>query len=307
MRVIKCRSSPPIMLTLILAFLGAYRLRAQHIFSSQMQGTRRVCNNNPFAASLSQPLDIIVENMDTWLRNETTLSSYLSSAGSSYDHQRFEAFTEMSSCDHTCVGGECSGDESKIVCGLSLLREPCIIYSIGSNNQWNFELDALSLTPCDVHTFDCTGALTRFQPPDNPRLYFHHICLVSKHSEHSDDSSMQGGKMSLTTLQKKLGHSRLDLLKMDIEGFEWPILESWSEPDSAGPWPNALPMQILVEVHYRTQMKDLASDHLKDFKVASDMVRLSSKLNQLGYFTAVNDNNPFCPHCTELTLLKARC
>jgi len=118
---------------------------------------------------------------------------------------------------------------------------------------------------------------------------------------------MQGGKMSLTTLQKKLGHSRLDLLKMDIEGFEWPILESWSEPDSAGPWPNALPMQILVEVHYRTQMKDLASDHLKDFKVASDMVRLSSKLNQLGYFTAVNDNNPFCPHCTELTLLKARC
>jgi hypothetical protein len=94
---------------------------------------------------------------------------------------------------------------------------------------------------------------------------------------------------------------------MDIEGFEWPILESWSEPDSSASLPNALPMQIVVEVHYRTQMTDLASNALIDFKNASDMVRLSSKLNQMGYFTAVNDNNPFCPHCTELTLLKARC
>ena len=235
------------------------------------------------------------------------MSTMLSKVGNSHDHRRFDAFPEVASCNRTCVGGECSADESKIVCGLSLLKAPCVVYSIGSNNQWEFELDVLSLTPCEVHTFDCTGPLQRYHPPDNQRLHFHHACIAAKNSFPSRDSSMQGQIWSLETAQQKLAHARLDLLKMDIEGFEWSILESWSTLDPHGSQPVALPMQILVEVHYRTQMKDLADKDFEDFKSASDMVRLSSRLNRLGYFTAVNDRNPYCPHCTELTLMKARC
>ena len=37
-------------------------------------------------------------------------------------------------------------------------NDGCIIYSIGGNNEWQFELDLLQRTKCHIHTFDCTGA-----------------------------------------------------------------------------------------------------------------------------------------------------
>ena len=95
---------------------------------------------------------------------------------------------------------------------------------------------------------------------------------------------------------------------MDIEGFEWPILLSWPEIMRTEPVVSTpLPAQVLVEVHFRTQMTDLAADEEKDFKFPTDMVRLSTHLARVGYITAVNDPNPKCPHCTELTLLRVSC
>ena len=49
------------------------------------------------------------------------------------------------------------GDEEKHACGISKLAEPCVIISVGSNNQWSFEASIVNKTKCTVHTFDCTG------------------------------------------------------------------------------------------------------------------------------------------------------
>ena len=55
---------------------------------------------------------------------------------------------------------------------------------------------------------------------------------------------------TLQQMQQRLNHSRIDLLKMDIEGWEWPLIQSWpdfvSSPQEAEQ--AILPMQILVEV-----------------------------------------------------------
>jgi len=261
-----------------------------------------VCDN-PFASSLAFPMKEAVNQMRSGRLRAISSDAELLSTWNSHDQKRFDAFEELG-CESTCVGGECGADESKFVCGLALLHSPCVVYSIGGNNQWEFELDILAKTSCHVHTFDCTGPVSRFSPPDHGRHTFHHACLVAKEDDSFDDS-MVGEKWTLRTMQNKLGHQQIDLLKLDIEGFEWPILYSF--PTLTEKEAFALPMQILIEVHYRTSMKKLALSTEVDFKSAADMVLLSSHLKNLGYFSAVRDDNHFCQSCTELTLIRALC
>lgn len=267
-------------------------------------GAETLCGN-PFESSLHVSLKHAKKYMHDWQLTVPALEAALvSNGGSRHNHKRFDAFEELG-CDTTCVGGDCSQDESKIVCGLHLLKPPCIVYSIGGNNQWQFEEDVLEKTNCIVHTFDCTGPRERFTPPLHPKLNFHHICLVSDETE-MHDAIMEGKRWTLASMQKNLGHNQIDLLKLDVEGFEWDVLQSWLAL-SISPEPFALPMQILMELHYRTQMKQLAPTADEDFKSVSDVVVLSSLLKTLGYFSAINYRNPHCPHCTELTLIRTTC
>lgn len=60
---------------------------------------------------------------------------------------------------------------------------------------------------------------------------------------------MEGEMWTLLQMQQKLGHTRIDMLKMDIEGFELNIFDSW--PELAYEQLSEqflLPHQILVEV-----------------------------------------------------------
>jgi hypothetical protein len=165
----------------------------------------------------------------------------------------------MTNCTSvSCVGGECREDASKIVCGLEQLNkeattkaDTCIVYSIGGNNQWEVELDILNRTTCDVHTFDCTGLISRFEVPNNPRLHFHHTCLSAYPELFGEPRPgfMKGESWTLLEMQQRLGHKRIDLLKVDIEGWEFPLFESWPDLYRATESEHILlPMQLLVEV-----------------------------------------------------------
>jgi hypothetical protein len=99
---------------------------------------------------------------------------------------------------------------------------------------------------------------------------------------------------------------------MDIEGYEWPIFESWPElGDTNQAADMVLPMQILVEVHYWTRMRALwlpgQQIDTTDFKFPKDMVKLQEHLLKAGYAVAYRDDNKACPHCTELTLVRYQC
>jgi len=75
------------------------------------------------------------------------------------------------------IGPSCStvleaygkGDGEKRACSLSQIARTagrnCIIYSIGSNNMWEFEEDIFQRTTCRVETFDCTMHES-IQPPE---------------------------------------------------------------------------------------------------------------------------------------------
>jgi hypothetical protein len=278
-----------------------------------------VCRENPYAASFHSSLVSIRSQADTWLEN---MDSHLQNAAKEemkeHSWARFFPFDAMAECNTTCVGAKCRTDLSKIVCGIEQLQteEKCVVYSVGGNNQWQFELDILEKTPCEVHTFDCTGNITRFRKPAHPRLSFHHICLGAEHVPYDQDHKCKGGIcgdiLTLYQIQIMLGHKRIDLFKIDIEGYEWPLFESWPElSDTNQAADMVLPMQVLVEVHYQTQMRDLwppgQNLRRKSFKSAEDMVKLQEHLLKAGYAVAFRDDNRRCRHCTELTLVRYQC
>ena len=70
-------------------------------------------------------------------------------------HRRFDimmpAVQEV--CSHLMRIGN-QGDGGKLICGLDRIphteETPCIVYSIGSNNQWDFETDIVRSTTCSV-------------------------------------------------------------------------------------------------------------------------------------------------------------
>jgi len=174
---------------------------------------------------------------------------------------------------------------------------------VGGNNEWEFEQDILRKTECEIHTFDCTGTKSRFVVPKHPKLHFHYICV---HTHHMAASGDNGEFWTFGEIARFLNHTRVDLLKMDVEGFEWPLFLSWADLDHSRASESLLPMQILVEVHYQTQMSDLARDEFKSFKFPTDMVRLQSHFLRLGY-SVVKRRTHICLHCVELTLLRIRC
>jgi len=150
----------------------------------------------------------------------------------------------MTDCQKSCIGGPCLSDESKIVCGLDQLQKNCLVNSIGGNNQWKFERHILSQTPCHVHTSDCTPPRAS-QNLVTINLAF--IMFVWAANTCLANDAVCGPVMTLL-----LGHEQIDLLKMDVEGYKWPVFESWpvlSSTISSNKEDIILPMQVLVEIH----------------------------------------------------------
>ena len=165
------------------------------------------------------------------------------------------------------VGPACSalevyaaGDDAKRACGLSQLRAPCHVASVGSNGQWAFEKDVVARTRCHIDTFDCTVsknkrlvAEQRAQPPRSirHRVTLHDKC-VGKRAVATTAAGL-GPIVNLSTLLATRGgglgetSSKSSLLKMDAEGSEYEVLGRMGAAELA-----ALPPQIALELHFKS-------------------------------------------------------
>ena len=79
-----------------------------------------------------------------------------------------------------------------------------------------------------------------FRPPVDPR----HVSHAMIPDAPADGASVSGEVRRLGTLASLLGQERIDLLKMDIEGAEYCVI------DDLAPQP-LLPEQLLIEFHHR--------------------------------------------------------
>lgn len=141
-----------------------------------------------------------------------------------------------------------------------------IVYSFGVGEDASFDMALIEKYNLTVHAFDPTpksiewvrtqGLSKRFvmheygvaafdgnvsfNPPENPEHVSH--TLLERPS--TKDKAISVPVKRLSTIMKELGHSRIDILKMDIEGAEYDVIEDIRKSDMR-------PQQFLVEFHHR--------------------------------------------------------
>ena len=147
-------------------------------------------------------------------------------------------------------------DGNKWVCGLSHIghgfenidnpdrkNHSCIIYSIGSRNNFQFEESILQNAPkhCQVHTFDPYSIYDH--APYHTRFHFHQIGVDYRDYVTTDNRHFQ----TIPDIMKSLNHQHIDILKIDVEGAEWPVFTKLNF--SSNTWPIG---QIQIESMYCT-------------------------------------------------------
>ena len=139
------------------------------------------------------------------------------------------------------------GDGVKWVCGIRDIAPPCIVYSAGSGGSAQFERSVLALTACEVHIFDPT-AKAGDTPDNQKRLHFHAIGFGARDGSSQLKNGLHGRfeLARLDTIMRRLNHTFLDILKMDIEGFEGDMVDQLAKMGRAAPVPIG---QLLIEVH----------------------------------------------------------
>jgi FkbM family methyltransferase len=163
--------------------------------------------------------------------------------------------------DSVCLG---SARTTWCVCPDGL-GPSSIVYSIGVGEDISFDLELIRRFGVCVHAFDPTprsiewlakqslpgnfllhpygvadfDGHAKFRPPANPAHVSH--TLVERHTPWP---AIEVPVHRLSSIMKELGHERIDLLKMDIEGAEYPVLKDMLA--------SAIPVhQLLAEFHHR--------------------------------------------------------
>jgi FkbM family methyltransferase len=147
-----------------------------------------------------------------------------------------------------------------------LLDSRSVAYSFGVGQDVSFDLALIDRFGLTVHGFDPTprsrawvlahslpaafvfhdygiadfdGAMTFYPPKREDHVSYSAVPRATRSA-----ASIQGQVLCLATIMRTLGHDHVDLLKMDVEGFEYDVIDALVE--------NRIPVhQLLVEFHHR--------------------------------------------------------
>ncbi|KJA26572.1 hypothetical protein HYPSUDRAFT_63847 [Hypholoma sublateritium FD-334 SS-4] len=162
----------------------------------------------------------------------------------------WDFFPAAYNCPHEVERLGALGDGGKWVCGLSRVAQKadCVVYSFGINLESSFEAEILAGTAhCAVYGYDFS--VKSFGPEIPPaqvhRTHFHAVGLAGEDKGgEGDDPKMY----TLETLMRQNGHAHIDILKIDIEGWEFETLTTLLRPYAQSG--RALPFgQLQLEIH----------------------------------------------------------
>ena len=134
----------------------------------------------------------------------------------------------LETCALTAYGG---GTNEKLLCAMPIPRygadADCVIVSLGSKNEWQFEAAMLNETACRVETFDCT-----VETPRTPllakypkRLRFHRLCVGAE----DDPARNMGTWRTIAHISMGPSNTQIVALNMDVERFECDIFAEFAK------------------------------------------------------------------------------
>lgn len=128
-------------------------------------------------------------------------------------------FDPTFTCEHEAIIGGL-GDAAKWVCDPHRIsKDNCLVYSVGSNNQFQFEEEVLRKISetCEIHTFDHTVGEKPSNLPN--KVHFHPWGLGAETKVNPKGFHLKRMK----DIMELLGHQNrsIDIFKIDCEGCEW--------------------------------------------------------------------------------------
>lgn len=162
----------------------------------------------------------------------------------------WDFFPAAFNCPHEVERHGALGDGGKWVCGLSRVRDKrdCVVYSFGIGYESSFEAEILRNTQyCQIWGYDYTVKSFRREIPreSSHRTHFKPYDLGSEDRHGPEDKIPT---YTLDTLMEINGHDFIDVLKIDIESAEFPILTAIIKPylEIGKPLPFG---QLQIELH----------------------------------------------------------
>jgi hypothetical protein len=199
------------------------------------------------------------------------------------------------------------GEGARALVAPKLPRAPgekCVVYGIGIANSIEFEV-ALQKYGCEVFAFDCTSDEKAMGAAAAAAgVKFFPWCIGRPQSfENNVYTRGQGGRKyqfrTLSEVMTALGHTRLSILKFDIEGFEWQLFRNEILP-LANP-----PDQLVFELHAEGVTPLAVPPKIVAGKSQNAVNRLFAKLHERGYLVTSKMQNPGDTHACDFTLLLA--
>eukprot|EP00035_Acanthoeca_spectabilis_P031968 m.16560 g.16560 ORF g.16560 m.16560 type:complete len:334 (-) comp5061_c0_seq2:628-1629(-) len=201
-----------------------------------------------------------------------------------------------------------------LVAGESRLGgSKCLVYGIGIASNSAFEEAKAAHAGCEVHAFDCT-ITAEAKSVKNKHFVFHDWCIGESETSKAANISVsekhkaQGGRKTATYDNMKslrdtmllLNHTAVDILKFDIEGFEWALFKK-----EFLKLPLELrPLQVSFELHTRgAREKWVPAQLVKPYK-HSQVNRLFLALMNFGYRVISREVNAHDPFCAEFVIVR---
>jgi hypothetical protein len=194
-----------------------------------------------------------------------------------------------------------AGDNEKYFIGTHAIEKLGLdynVYAAGIAGQPRFE-NAMSGLGSTVSAFDCTD-WKRW----NYNFIFYDWCLGKPQSfegsEYAHGQNTGQQFYSLKEIKEKLGHKKVHMLKMDIEGFEWDLLKNEiidGDEDS-------LPEQLLFELHTDGSNPKYVPPHVVSLKRINEVNLLIYGLWLRGYRLTNVEVNSGDSKCAELSFIR---
>jgi FkbM family methyltransferase len=184
-----------------------------------------------------------------------------------------------------------SGDGGKWVCNPRKLRRGCVVYGIGTGDEYSFDTQMAARYGCEVHMFDpapsvikALASLSTRRPVGEGSMTFHPWGLgpVNDSPERAMELILEDSRCEtkkLDEIARQLGHERVDVLKIDIEGGEWSAFD------------DILARDLLRKLHVAQLQVEFHIYWFGEAKIGR-LKRLIDRLDRLGYVVFHKEMNP---------------